>query len=147
MKKTFILIVLALIIVAVYWLTRGSGAIPNDKQAAIKQYVNTILVDTLEQDYQRHKITITVLVADLTIDKIAKQETRGSISYTAYGKVSYRIQGKREWHDTEGNLIRLDPESKIAHWFSCEILEDRYGELYTDKYRIPLTLYADKPLP
>jgi hypothetical protein len=86
-------------------------------------------------------------VTDLTIDRIKKKASSGFISYTIYGKVTYRIQGNREWRDNEGNLIRLDPESEIMHWFSCEIQEDRYGEFYVDKYRIPLTLYADKPIP
>jgi len=147
MKKIFILIVLTLTIAAVYWLTSGPETIPKEKEAAIKKYLNTVIVETLEKDYQRHKINITVLVMDLTIDKITKNESREFISYTAYGKVSYIIKGKREWQDSEGNQIRLNPESAITHWFSCEILEDRYGELYTDKYRIPLSLYADNPLP
>jgi hypothetical protein len=147
MKKIFILIVLALTVVIVIWLTSGAGTIPREKTATIKRYLNTVIAETLEQDYQRHNITIAVLVSDLTIDKITKKETREFISYTAYGKVTYIIIGKRTWLDKEGNLIQLDPETNITHWFSCEILEDRYGDLYTDKYKIPLTLYADKPLP
>lgn len=147
MKKIFILIVLSLIIVVVYWLMSGLGTIPQEKRTAIKKYLSPVITETLEQDYQRHNIFISVLVKDVSIDKIAKKENRESIAYTVYGKVSYIIQGKREWHDNEGNLIRLDPESEITHWFSCGILEDRYGVLYTDKYKIPLTMYADKPLP
>lgn len=146
MKKIFILIVLALIIVTFYWLTSGPEIIPEAKIATIKKYLNVVIIDTLEKDYQRHNITIAVLVSDLTVDKITKKETSEFITYTAYGKVTYIIIGKRMWKDKEGNLIRLDPEQNITHWFSCEIREDKYGELYNDKSRIPLTLYADNPL-
>jgi hypothetical protein len=146
MKKIFILIVLALIIVTFYWWTMGTETMPEAKIATIKKYLNTVIIDTLEKDYQSHNITIAVLVSDLAVDKITKKETVEFISYTAYGKVTYIIIGKRTWLDKEGNLIRLDPQQNITHWFSCEIREDKYGELYTDKFRIPLTLYADNPL-
>ena len=147
MKKIFILIVSALTIVTVIWLASGTGSIQKEKIAAIKKYLSTVIAETLEKDYQRHNITIAVLVTRVTIDKIVKQETRENISYTAYGKVSYIIKGKRTWLDKEGNLIQLDPEKEITHWFSCDILEDKYGDLYNDKFRIPLTMYADNPLP
>jgi hypothetical protein len=147
MKKIIILIIVALTVAVVYHLTSGSKTIPLNKVEAIQRLLRTIVIDTLEKDYRSHNINITVVVTSLKTDRITKEVNPQDISYTAYGKVSYIIKGKREWHDNEGNLIRLDPEREISHWFSCEILEDRYGELYTDKYRIPLALYADKPLP
>jgi hypothetical protein len=147
MKKIIVLIIVALAVAVVYHLTSGSKAIPQKKVEAIERLLKTIVIDTLEKDYCSHNIAITVVVTSLKTDRITKEANPQYISYTAYGKVSYIIKGKREWHDNEGNLIRLDPERETTHWFSCEILEDRYGELYTDKYRIPLALYADKPLP
>jgi hypothetical protein len=147
MKKIIILIIVALAVAVVYYLTSSSKAIPQNKVEAIERLLRTIVIDTLEKDYRSHHIDITVVVTSLKTDRIAKEVNPQYITYTAYGKVSYIIKGKREWHDNEGNLIRLDPEKEITHWFSCEILEDRYGELFTDKYRIPLALYADNPMP
>jgi hypothetical protein len=147
MKKIIILIIVALAVAVGYHLTSGSKTIPQNKVEAIERLLKTIVIDTLETDYRSHNINITVVVTSLKTDRITKEVDPQDISYTAYGKVSYIIKGKREWHDNEGNLIRLDPEREITHWFSCEILEDRYGELYTDKYKTPLALFADKPLP
>ncbi len=147
MKKLLILTVVLLTIMAVYWLMPGTGTISKEKVSAINKYLKTVIVETTEKNYQRHNIFISVLVTNITTAKITKKETPEYISYTAYGKVSYIIKGKRTWPDKEGNLIHLDPEKEITHWFSCDIREDKYGELYTDKYRIPLTLYADNPLP
>jgi hypothetical protein len=147
MKKIIILIIVALAVAVGYHLTSGPKAIPQKKVESIERLLKTIVIDTLEKDYRSHNINISVVVTSLKTDRITKEVAPQYISYTAYGKVSYIIQGKREWLDNEGNLIRLDPEREITHWFSCEILEDRYGELYTDKYRIPLALFADKPLP
>lgn len=147
MKKIIILIIVVLAVAVAYHFTGGSKAIPQKKVEAIERLLKTIVIDTLEKNYRSHHIDITVDVTSLKTDRITREVTPQYISYTAYGKVSYIIKGKREWHDNEGNLIRLDPEREITHWFSCDILEDRYGELYTDKYRIPLALYADKPLP
>jgi hypothetical protein len=148
MKKILIILIIVVLAVAVvYHLTSGSKTISQNKVEAIERLLKTIVIDTLEKDYRSHNINITVVVTSLKTDRITKEVDPQYISYTAYGKVSYIIQGKREWLDNEGNPIRLDPEKEITHWFSCEILEDRYGELYTDKYRIPLALYADKPSP
>jgi hypothetical protein len=145
MKKIFILILLALAVVAVYHLTSGSKTVPQDKIAAIENFLKTIVVDTLEKDYQRHNIHITVVVTHLKTDRITKERTPESIIYAAQGRVSYIIKGKREWRVKEGNRMRLDPEAEITHWFGCEIYEDRYGELFKDKYRNRLVFYADKP--
>ncbi len=145
MKKIFILILLALAVVAVYHLTSRSKTIPPDKIAAIENYLKTIVVETLGKDYHRHNIHITVLVTHLKTDRITKEKAPEYIVYAAQGRVSYIIKGKRVWQDQEGNLIRLDPEAEITHWFSCEIYEDRYGELFKDKYRNRLVFYADNP--
>ncbi len=146
MKKIFILILLALAVVAVYHLTSGSKTVPPDKISAIEKYLKNIVVDALEKDYHRHNIHITVLVTKLKTDRITKEKAPEYIIYAAQGRVSYIIQGKREWRDQEKNLIRLDPEAEITHWFSCEIFEDRYGELFKDKYRNRLVFYADDPV-
>ena len=79
------------------------------------------------------------------MDKITQEETDEYVSYVARGSVSYVIKGKRKWKDKEGNLIQLDPEGEITHWFSCGILEDRYGDLLRDS-RNRLTFYADNPV-
>lgn len=87
---------------------------------------------------------VNAVVTRLTIERIRKEETLEFISYTAIGSVSYVIKGKRQWRDSEGNVIRLDPEAEITHWFSCGVLEDRHGDLLKDgKNR--LVFYADKP--
>jgi quercetin dioxygenase-like cupin family protein len=145
MKKIFILILLALAVAVVYHLTSGSKTIPQDKVEAIENILKTIVIDTLEKDYQRHNINITVVVTDLKTDTITKERTPESIIYAAQGRVTYVIKGKRTWRVKEGNLVRLDPEAEITHWFGCEIYEDRYGELFKDKYRNRLVFYADKP--
>lgn len=132
-------------IVAIYHLTGCQKTEPQDKKEKIENFLRTVVVDTLEKDYQRHNITITVIVTDLKADSITKEKTPEYIVYSARGRVSYIIKGKREWQDDEGNLVRLDPEGKITHWFTCEIFEDKYGELYKDKYRNRLMFYADKP--
>ncbi len=146
MKKIVILILSALAVVAVCHLTSGSKTIPPDKIAAIENFLKTIVVDTLEKDYQRHNIHITVVVTDLKTDRITKGKAPEYIVYAAQGRVSYIIKGKRAWRDQEGNLIRLDPEAEITHWFGCEIFEDRYGELFKDKYRNRLVFYAADPV-
>ena len=146
MKKIFILILLALSVAVVYHLTSGSKTIPQDKVAAIESFLKTIVVDTLEKDYQRHNIHITVLVTHLKTDRITIEKAPEHIIYAAQGRVSYIIKGKREWRDQEGNPIRLDPEAEITHWFGCEIFEDRYGELFKDKQRNHLVFYADDPV-
>ncbi len=145
MKKIFILMLLSLAVAAVYHLTSRSKTIPPDKIAAIENYLKTVVVDTLEKDYQRHDIHIAALVTDLKTDRITKEKAPEYIIYAVQGRVSYIIKGKREWRVKEGNLIRLDPEAEITHWFSCEIYEDTYGELFKDKYRNRLVFYADKP--
>lgn len=124
----------------------GPKTVPKDDVGKIENFLRAVVADTLEKDYQRHNITITVVVTNLTTDRITKEKLPEYILYAAQGRVSYLIKGKREWRDKEGNLIRLAPEAEITHWFNCEIFEDIYGELYQDKYRNRLVLYADKPV-
>jgi hypothetical protein len=146
MRKLFIIVILASLSAAVvYYLTSGPKTVPKEKVARAGIFLKTLVAETLEKDYQRHNITITASVVKLEIDRITQEETPENISYDVRGRVTYIIKGKREWRDAEGNVIRLDPESEITRWFSCEIYEDRYGEFYKDKYRNHLILYADKP--
>ncbi len=145
MRRLLITVVLVLSVAAFYHLMSGPKTVPKDKTGKIENYLRTVVVDTLEKDYQRHNINITVVVTDLKTDRITKETTPEYSIYAAQGRVSYMIKGKREWRVKEGNLIRLAPEAEITHWFSCEIFEDRYGELYKDKYRNRLEFYAENP--
>lgn len=145
-KPIIIIIVLALSLVGVYCFTRDSNTVPNDKKKKIEDFLKTVVVETLEQDYRGHGMTITVLVTSLTIDRITKKETDQDNVYFAQGRVSYVIKGKRMWRDKEGNLIQLGPEREITHWYTCGILEDRYlGALRKDD-RNRLQFYADNPM-
>lgn len=102
--------------------------------------------DNREEDYRRHGINISVFVTGLKIGRITKGETAEDHEYFVRGKVSYMIKGKRRWEDKEGNVIELEPEQEITHWFSCGILEDKYiGVLFKDN-KNRLTFYADSPI-
>ena len=119
-----------------------STNMPANRVKEIEKFLKSTVAETLEADYKRHNMTLTVVVTGLEIDKIHKTETDTFISYVATGKVSYVIKGKREWKDEQGNIIRLDPEQEITHWFSCGVLEDRYGSLLKDR-RNRLSFYAE----
>jgi hypothetical protein len=144
MRRISKVIILAFISFSMSCCVRGSNTVPKDKMERIEQFLRNVVADTLREDYQRHNIYIDVLVTDLRIDKVKKKETEDYIFYDAQGKVSYIIKGKRKWVDREGNIIQLDPEEEITHWFSSGILEDRYGDLLKDKGN-RLTFYADDP--
>jgi hypothetical protein len=146
MKKSIITILAALLILAgIYYLQHDPGAVPNDKKKKIEDFLKTVVVDTLEQDYRSHGITITVLVTSATIDRITKKETGQDNVYFAQGRVSYIIKGKRTWHDKEGNLIQLGPEQETTHWYTCGMLEDRYLNALRKDDRNRLQFYADNP--
>ena len=143
MKMTLNIMILGL---AVFTACRCSEkSIPDNKEEKIEQFLRNAVVETLEENYHKHNIGINIVVTKLKVDKITHEETDEYVSYFAKGRVSYVIKGKRTWKDKEGNLIQLDPEGEIAHWFSCGILEDRYGDLLKDS-RNRLTLYADNPV-
>ena len=147
MRKPVITILAAsLILAGIYYLQHGPSTMPNDKKKKIEDFLKTVVVDTLEQDYRSHGMTITVLVTSLTTDRITKKETAQDNVYIVNGRLSYIIKGKRTWHDKEGNLIQLGPEQEIAHWFSCGILEDRYLGVFTKDDRNRLQFYADNPM-
>lgn len=123
-----------------------SKKIPEDRVEKIKQFIRKEVADSLEEDYRSHNINISVLVTNVRMDSITKKETKQDNVYYALGSVSYIIKGKRRWVDKEGNIIELDPEQEITHWFSCGILEDKYmGALLKDG-RNRLTFYADNPI-
>ena len=147
MRKPIItIIIVSLILAGIYYLQHGPGTVPDDKKKKIEAFLKTVVVDMLGQDYRGRGITITVLVTNVTIDRITKKETDQDNVYFAQGRVSYIIKGKRTWQDKEGNLIQLGPEQEITHWFSCGILEDRYlGTLVKDD-RNRLQFYADNPM-
>jgi len=131
-----------LLVSANYYCKNMSTNMPANRVKQIEQFLKSTVAETLEADYKRHNMTLTVVVTGLEIDKIHKTETDTFISYVATGKVSYVIKGKREWKDEQGNIIRLDPEQEITHWFSCGVLEDRYGSLLKDR-RNRLSFYAE----
>ncbi len=119
--------------------------VSREKQEAIRQFIKTEIVDSLEQDYRSHGMTITVVVTDIAFDRLTKREMPQDNRYDVLGRASYVIKGKRAWRDREGNLVTLGPEQAITHWFTCGILEDRYlGTLRRDD-RNRLSFYADKP--
>jgi hypothetical protein len=147
MKKPIIIIVVLVIsLVSVYYWTNRAGTISKEKAEQIKQYLRTMIVDSLEQDYKRHNMQITAVVTKLEVDGIRSEETLEYILYYAQGRVSYRIQGKRDWLDQEGNPIQLDPETEISHKFTCGVREDRYGDLSQDD-RKRLAFYANDVTP
>jgi hypothetical protein len=147
MKKPIIIIVVLVIsLVSVHYWTNRTGTISKEKVEQIKQYLRTTVLDSLEQEYKRHNMKITAVVTKLDVDGITSEETLEYILYSAQGRVSYRIQGKRDWLDQEGNPIRLGPETEITHKFTCGVREDRYGDLSQDD-RKRLAFYADDVTP
>ena len=147
MKKPIIIImVLVISLIGVYYWTNRTGTISKEKTEQIKQFLRTVVVNTLEQDYKRHNIQITAVVSKLEVDGITSKETLEYILYSAQGRVSYIIQGKRNWLDQDGNLIQLGPEAEITHKFTCGVREDRYGDLSQDD-RKRLSFYADNVTP
>jgi len=144
MKKRMLVFVMALSIFSNYSCSDSSQRIPSDRTKKIEGFLKKVVAETLKADYLSHNMDIEVVVTNMKIDKIHKAEGDMFISYLAQGEVSYMIRGKRIWRDKEGNIIRLDPEEEITHWFNCGILEDRYGDLLKDR-RNRLTFYADKP--
>ncbi len=143
-KKPNVVILMLTVFTICLWSCTGKS-IPENRKEKIEQFLKNTVVDTLEEDYHNHNIGIEVVVTKLKVDKISRKETDEYVSYLARGSVSYVLKGKRTWKDKEGNLIQLDPEGEITHWFSCGILEDRYGELLKDS-RNRLTFYADNPV-
>jgi hypothetical protein len=147
MKKPIIVMVaLVFSIVSVYYWTHRPRTISKEKAEQIQHFLRTVVVNTLEQDYKRHNMQITAVVMRLEVDEITSEETLEYILYFARGKVSYRIQGKRDWLDQEGNRIRLRPETEITHKFTCGVREDRYGDL-SQNDRKRFTFYADDVTP
>jgi len=144
-RNRIIMIVVWLGLAAIFCPSCESKKPGNDTTTKIEQFLKTIVADTLEKDYHSHKIDIYVLVTNLKIDNLTVKDTYQDAVYFAVGKVTYIIKGKRQWKDKDGNIIQLDPEQEITHWYSCGVLEDKYMHvLYKDeKHR--LTLYADKP--
>ncbi len=145
-RKPIIIIILSLILAGIYYILHSPVTVPEDKKEKIEKFLKTVIVDTQEQDYRSHGITITVQVTDLTIDHITKKETEQDNVYFAEGRVSYIIKGKRTWQDKEGNPIQLGPEQEISHWYTCGILEDRYLGAFRKDDRNRFALYADNPM-
>jgi hypothetical protein len=144
-KKTNALILVS-VLFAVYCYACGPKEIPKGKVENIERFLRDAVKDNREEDYRSHGIHISVLVTGLKIEVITKRETAEDYEYFVQGKVSYMIKGKRRWEDKEGQIIELEPEQEITHWFSCGILEDKYiGLLFKDK-KNRLTLYADSPI-
>jgi hypothetical protein len=145
-KPIIIIVVLVLSLVSVYYWANRTRTVSKEKAEQIKQFLRTVVVNSLEQDYKRHNMQIAAVVTKLDIDRIASDETREYILYFAQGKVSYIIQGRRDWFDQEGNPIQLGPETEITHTFTCGVREDRYGDLSQDD-RKRLSFYADDVTP
>jgi hypothetical protein len=147
MKKPIIIIViLAFSLASVYYWTNRTRTISKNKAEQIKQFLSTMVARTLEQDYKRHNMRIIAVVTKLEVDRISSEETLEYILYSAQGRVSYIIQGQRDWIDQEGNRIHLGPETEITHKFTCGVREDRYGDLLQDD-RNRLAFYADDVTP
>jgi len=147
MKKPIIIIfVLAVSLVAVYYWTNRARPISKDKAERITQFLRTVAADTLEQDYKRHHMQMSAIITNLEVHRITSEDKLEYILYSAQGSVSYRVRGKRDWLDQEGNRIHLDPETEITHKFTCGVREDRYGYLYKDD-RKRFELYADDVTP
>jgi len=144
MRKLSNLTVLVIFVLSGCCFSSGSKPIPKQKLEHMEGFIRSTVVQTLKKAYHDHDIHIDVAVTDLKIGKINIEETDEYIFYNTQGRVSYIIKGKRTWVDKEGNLVQLDPEQEITHWFSCGIREDRYGELLNDD-RNRLTFYFDNP--
>jgi len=123
----------------------ASQKINKDTVEKIERFIKREVADVLEKDYRAHNIDIKVIVTDLTIDGLSKSETAQDTVYLAQGRVSYIIRGKRKWKDQYGNIIQLDPEGEITHWYTCGVLEDKYMHTLFKDDRHRLTFYADRP--
>jgi hypothetical protein len=146
MRKKIYSIILLPVILMICCYSCGPKEIPKEKVAKIESFLRNAVKDAREEDYRRHDINIEVLVTGLKTERIAARETAEDNEYFVQGKVSYRIKGKRRWEGKEGNVIELEPEQEITHWFSCGILEDKYiGVLFKDN-KNRLTFYADNPI-
>ena len=144
MRKDLLITVLVLVPLVICSYS-CSKKISQDTAVKIELFLKKTVSDTLEEDYRSHKMSMHVVVTEVRIDKLTKKETTQDNVYLAQGRVSYIVKGKRRWRDKEGNIIQLDPEAEISHWFTCGVLEDRYlGALFKDD-RNRLTFYADKP--
>ncbi|HAM53611.1 MAG TPA: hypothetical protein DCP92_24055 [Nitrospiraceae bacterium] len=147
MTKTSNIIFLLLVVFGIFCCCAcSSKKIPKKDEGKIEQFLKKIVAETLEEDYQRHNINITVLITHLKIDAITKKEIEQDNEYFVQGRVSYLIKGERKWVDKEGNIIQLDPAQEITHWFSCGILEDRYIGVLLNDTRNRLTFYAENPM-
>jgi hypothetical protein len=147
MKKPIIVIAaLSFFIFSIYYWTNRPRTISKDKAEQLQHFLRAVVVNTLEQDFKRHNMQITAVVTKLEVDRIASEETLEYVLYFVQGRVSYKIQGKRDWLDQEGNRIRLRPETEITHKFTCGVREDRYGDL-SQSDRESLAFYADDVTP
>jgi hypothetical protein len=145
MRKKIYPLILLPIVLTICCYSCGPGEIPKEKAANIERFLRNEVRDAREEDYRRHDINIEVFVTALKTERITKRETPQDNEYLVQGKVSYMIKGKRRWEDKEGNIIELEPQQEITHWFSCGILEDKYiGVLFKDN-KNRLTFYADSP--
>ena len=122
-----------------------SQKINKDTIDKIEQFIKSEVANVLEKDYRAHNIDIKVIVTDLKIDSSSKSETAQDTVYIALGRVSYIIRGKRKWKDQYGNIIQLDPEAEITHWYTCGVLEDKYMHVFFKDDSHRLTFYANKP--
>lgn|GEM_PF-2379752 len=145
MRKISHVTVLVVFVLSGCCFSNGSEPIPKQKRERMEGFIRNTVVQTLKKTYHDHDIYIDVIVTNLKIDKVNTEETDEYIFYNTQGRVSYVIKGERAWKDKEGNLIQLDPEQEITHWFSCGIREDRYGELLNDD-RNRLTFYFDNQI-
>lgn len=123
----------------------GPTGIANEKRVKLEKFLKKVVIDTMEQDYHRHGINISVIVPQLLMDRVSVSRTKQDIHYFVAGRVTYVIKGERTWRDSEGNVIQLGPEQEITHWFTCGVLEDRYMGLLLEDKANRLTYYADKP--
>jgi len=145
MRNWYLVIMLCLALMAPICPACVSRKPGNETIVKIEQFLKSVVAETLENDYRSHDIDIHVLVTDLKIDSLSVEDTYQDKAYFAVGKVTYIVKGKRQWKDKEGNIIQLDPEQEITHWYSCGVLEDNYMHtLYKDE-KHHLVLYADNP--
>jgi len=140
-----IILVLTLIAATACCFACVSQKTNEDTAQKIREFIKSEVADILEKDYRAHNMDIKVIVTDLTIDGLSRSETAQDTVYLAQGRVSYIMRGKRQWKDQYGNIIQLDPEGKITHWYTCGVLEDKYMHALFKDDRHRLTFYADKP--
>jgi hypothetical protein len=134
------------VLLALFMHACGPKEIPKSKVENIQLFLKKVVEDYWDEDYRYHGMDIKASVTGLKIDKITEIETKMDNEYLVWGRVSYIIKGKRRWQDKEGNIVELEPEHEITHWFSCGVLEDKYlRELRKDNEN-RLTFYADYPI-